>query len=62
MNYKLMLNELETFIGVRIQLQGQYQQQFDGKDREISQLSDVKAALKTKVAELEKNWGYKLPK
>lgn len=62
MNYKLMLNELETFIGVRIQLQGQYQQQFDDKDREISQLSDVKAALKTKVAELEKNWGYKLPK
>lgn len=62
MNYKLMLNELETFIGVRIQLQGQYQQQFDDKDREISQLSNVKAALKTKVAELEKNWGYKLPK
>ena len=54
MNDKLTLNKLEKLIEVESNLRGEYQQQLDAKDETISQLNNDKAALETKLSELEK--------
>lgn len=53
MNDKLTLNKLEKLIEVESNLRGEYQQQLDAKDETISQLNNDKAALETKLSELE---------
>ena len=53
MNDKLTLNKLEKLIEVESNLRGEYQQQLDAKDETISQRNNDKAALETKLSELE---------
>ncbi len=53
MNDTLTLNKLEKLIEVESKLRGEYQQQLDAKDATISQLNNDKAALETKLTELE---------
>ena len=53
MNDTLTLNKLEKLIEVENKLRSEYQQQLDAKDATISQLNNDKAALETKLTELE---------
>jgi chromosome segregation ATPase len=53
MNDTLTLNKLEKLIEVESKLRSEYQQQLDAKDATISQLNNDKAALETKLTELE---------
>ena len=54
MSDTLSLNKLEKIIELETQLRGEYQQQLDEKDASIAGLSRDKAALESKVQELEK--------
>ncbi len=54
MSEKLSLNKLEKLIELETQLRDEYQQQLDDKDATIAQLTQDKAALKTKMDEMEK--------
>tara|TARA_B100001057_G_scaffold425467_1_gene448931 strand:- start:1000 stop:1572 length:573 start_codon:yes stop_codon:yes gene_type:complete len=53
MSETLSLNKLEKLIELETQLRGEYQQQLDEKDCSIFDLTQDKAALESKVAELE---------
>ena len=53
MNDTLTLNKLEKLIEVESKLRSEYQLQLDAKDATISQLNNDKAALETKLTELE---------
>jgi len=53
MNDTLTLNKLEKLIEVESKLRSEYQLQLVAKDATISQLNNDKAALKTKLTELE---------
>ena len=53
MNDTLTLNKLEKLIELESKLRSEYQQQLDAKDATISQLNNDKAALETKLTELE---------
>ena len=54
MNDKLTLNNLEKLMEMETQLRGEYQPKLDEKDAAISKLADSKAALETRISELEK--------
>ena len=54
MNDTLSLNKLEKLIELETQLRGEYQQQLDDKDAAIAEFTEDKAALKAKMAEMEK--------
>ena len=54
MNDTLSLNKLEKLIELETQLRGEYQQQLDDKDAAIAKFTEDKAALKAKMAEMEK--------
>ena len=54
MSETLSLNKLEKLIELETQLRGEYQQQLDGKDAAIAQLTQDKAALEAKMAEMDK--------
>ena len=53
MNDTLTLNKLEKLIEVESKLRGEYQLQLDAKDATITQLKNDKAALESKLSELE---------
>ena len=53
MNDTLTLNKLEKLIEVESTLRSEYQQQLDAKDATITQLNTDKAALESKLSELE---------
>ena len=53
MSETLSLNKLEKLIELETQLRDEYQQQLDEKDASISDLTRDKAALESKVAELQ---------
>ena len=53
MNDTLTLNKLEKLIEVESTLRSEYQQQLDAKDATITQLNNDKAALESKLSELE---------
>ncbi len=53
MSETLSLNKLEKLIELETQLRGEYQQQLDEKDASISDLTQDKAVLESKVSELE---------
>ncbi len=53
MSETLSLNKLEKLIELETQLRDEYQQQLDEKDASISDLTGDKAALESKVAELQ---------
>ena len=52
MSDTLSLNKLEKLIERETQLRGEYQQQLDDKGASIADLTQDKAALESKVAEL----------
>ena len=54
MSDTLSLNKLEKIIELETQLRGEYQQQLDDKDSAMAKLNREKAALESRVAELEK--------
>ena len=54
MSETLSLNKLEKLIELETQLRGEYKQQLDDKDAAIAELTEHKAALEAKVAEMEK--------
>ena len=54
MSDTLSLNKLEKLIELETQLRGEYQQQLEEKDASIANLTQDKAALASKLAELEK--------
>ena len=54
MSETLSLNKLEKLIELETQLRGEYQKQLDDKDAIIAELQNGKAAVETKMAELEK--------
>ena len=54
MSDTLSLNKLEKLIELETQLRGEYQQQLDDKGASIADLTQDKAALESKVAELKK--------
>jgi chromosome segregation ATPase len=54
MSDTLSLNKLEKLIELETQLRDEYQQQIDKKDAAIAELSQDKAAMESKMAELEK--------
>ncbi len=53
MSDTLSLNKLEKLIELETQLRGEFQQQLDEKDASIAVLTQDKAAMESKVAELE---------
>lgn len=54
MSDSLSLNKLEKLVEMETQLRGEYQQKLDAKDASITQLSEGKVALETRIVELEK--------
>ena len=54
MSGTLSLNKLEKLIELETQLRGEYQQQIDKKDEAIAELTQDKAAMESRMAELEK--------
>ena len=54
MSDTLSLNKLEKLIELETQLRDEYQQQIDKKDAAIAELTQDKAAMDSKMAELEK--------
>ena len=54
MSDTLSLNKLEKLIELETQLRDEYQQQIDKKDAAIAELTQDKAAMESKMAELEK--------
>ena len=54
MSDTLSLNKLEKLIELETQLRDEYQQQIDKKDAAIAELTQGKAAMESKMAELEK--------
>ena len=54
MNETLSLNKLEKLIELETQLRGEYQKKLDEKDASIADLARDKAALESKVEEMEK--------
>ena len=54
MSDTLSLNKLEKLIELETQLRGEYQQQIDKKDEAIAELTQDKAAMESRMAELEK--------
>ena len=54
MSDTLSLNKLEKLIELETQLRDEYQQQIDKKDSAIAELTQDKAAMESKMAELEK--------
>ena len=54
LNETLSLNKLEKLIELETQLRGEYQKKLDEKDASIADLARDKAALESKVEEMEK--------
>ena len=60
MSETLSLNKLEKLIELESQLRGEYQQKLDEKDASIADLQRDKAALKSRIEELEKTISIQL--